>query len=121
MTLPRPDRQALSRDPYAAFGDWLDRVEGVLRAQGRILLLCLDEFEALEEALQEGRLDGRILSTMRHIIQHRERIAVLLSGSHQLDELSPPWAGALITSPVEGFPPIYTPAAVESILCFTHG
>ena len=131
------DRKALIKDPYPAFHDWLDQVEGMLGEC--ILLLCLDEFETLEAAIYDGRLDMRILHTLRHIVQHRQRIAVLLSGSHEMAELPAHWASALITTttlsvsflaeedarnlieePVTGFPRIYAPAAVEHILHVTH-
>jgi len=137
LGLPAIDRQALPADPYPAFGRWLDRVESALGE--RTLLLCLDEFEALEGAIQSGRLDTRILSTLRNMVQHRRRIAVLLSGSHQIDELPPHWASALITTttlpisfleegdarqlieqPVADFPAIYAPAAVDRIVQVTH-
>lgn len=137
MSLPDIDQAALRQDPYPALERWLDQVEGALGA--RTLLLCLDEFEALEEAIQAGRLDTRLLATLRHIMQHRRRIAVLFSGSHQLDELPAHWASALVTTttlaisfldvadtrelierPVEGFPDIYTPDAVERMLQITH-
>ena len=124
-------------DPFPAFGDWLDRMENELGE--RTLLLCLDEFEALEEAIGQGRFDTRILSTIRNIAQHRRRIAMLLSGSHQISELPSHWASVLITTttlpisfleltdareliehPVADFPSIYTPEAVERIIELTH-
>jgi hypothetical protein len=49
MHLPPIDRAALTRDPFPAFGQWLDKLEDYLGE--RMLLLCLDEFEALEEAI----------------------------------------------------------------------
>jgi hypothetical protein len=137
VRLPSIDPQALAEDPYPALGRWLDRVEEALGA--RTLLLCLDEFETLEEAIEAGRIDTRILSTLRSIVQHRRQVAVLLSGSHQLDELPPHWASSLITTvvlpisflesadayelierPVDAFPEIYTPAAVERVIELTH-
>jgi hypothetical protein len=105
----------------------------------RTLLLCLDEFETLEVAIQDGRFDRRLLSMLRNVVQHRRRIAVLLSGSHRVDELPAHWASALITTtilsisflevvdtqelierPVVGFPAIYTPAAIDHIVEMTH-
>jgi len=137
VKFPRLDREAFDRDPYPGFARWL---EGAERALGRRkLLLCLDEFEKLEEALAAGRVDGRFLSLLRNIIQHHDRIIVLMSGSHHLDELPPRWADALVTTqslnigfldeadarelilhPVKGFPEIYEPAAVERILSLTR-
>jgi hypothetical protein len=137
VSLPTMDRKALSDDPYPALGRWLDQVESALGE--RTLLLGLDEFEALEGAIQSGRLDTRILSTLRNIVQHRRRIVVLLSGSHQIDELPPHWASALITTttlpisfleeadarklieePVADFPAIYATAAIDRIMQVTH-
>jgi hypothetical protein len=135
--LPELDRKELGRDPYPAFQQWLDQVE---RALGRsTLLLCLDEFEKLEEAMREQRLDGRILDLLRTIIQHRQQIAVLLSGTHQINELPAAWSGALINTtvlpvsfldeadardlieqPVANYPRIYVPAAVDQIVHLTH-
>ncbi|MGZ5052963.1 MAG: hypothetical protein ACXWF8_18810 [Methylobacter sp.] len=62
------------------------------------MLLCLDEFEALETGIAAGRFDELILTCLRNIVQHRRRVDVLLSGSHQIDELSPHWASALINT-----------------------
>jgi hypothetical protein len=136
FSLPVLDAADLQRDPYPAFGRWLDQVEQSL--DNRTLLLCFDEFEALEEAIEERRLDGRMLNMLRAIVQHRQRITVLLAGSHQLDELSPRWSSSLINTrllpisflerddarelivqPVAQFPAIYQPAAVERILAAT--
>jgi hypothetical protein len=135
--LPAMDGDALSADAYPALGRWLDRVE---RALGeRTLLLCLDEFEELEKAIQDGRLDTRILSALRNVVQHHPHIAVLLSGSHRIDELPPRWASTLISTttlpisfleeadarelietPVDGFPEIYSAAAVDRVVEVTH-
>jgi hypothetical protein len=137
LSLPALERRALLNDPYPALGRWLDQVERTLGE--RALLLCLDEFETLEDAIQDGRLDTRILATLRNVVQHRRRVAVLLSGSHQLDELPSHWASALISTttlplsfldepdarelieqPVSDFPPIYSAPAVDSIVHLTH-
>ena len=137
VRLPIIERAALADDPFPAFGRWLDQTETALG--DRTLLLCLDEFEALEGAISQGRLDKRILSTIRNIVQHRQQVAVLLSGSHQIKELPPHWASALITTttlpisfleetdarelierPVVGFPEIYRSDAVDRIIEMTH-
>jgi uncharacterized protein len=137
IVLPEIDVRALAIDPFRALGHWLDQVES--RLGEATLLLCLDEFEVLEDGLHAGRLDTRILHTIRNIVQHRNQIAILLSGSHQIGELPPHWASALITTtvmivsflaetdarelieqPIPNFPMIYSPEAVDLIIWLTH-
>ncbi len=137
VVLPDLTRRMLDADPYPSFGRWLDAVENALG--NRRLLLCLDEYEALEQGLAAGRFDERLLMALRNIVQHRRRVDVLLSGSRQIDELPPRWASALINtlaltisfleepdarelivSPVQSFPSIYRDETVERILLLTH-
>ena len=137
VVLPDLTRNMLGADPYPAFGRWLDGVEKALAE--RRLLLCLDEYEALEAGLAAGRFDERLLMALRHIVQHRRRVDVLLSGSRPLDELPPRWASSLvntlalpisfleekdarelIVSPIKGFPDIYRAATVERVLWWSH-
>ena len=137
LPLPAIAAAALADDPYPAFDRWLVQVEGLLG--DRTLLLCLDEYESLEQGIADGRLDVRVLNMLRSIIQNRHHIAVLLSGGHRLDELPPRWSSALINVstlpisfleeddarelveiPVVGFPAIYEPQAVDLILRLTH-
>ncbi|MDW8102705.1 MAG: hypothetical protein RMK30_07510 [Anaerolineae bacterium] len=105
----------------------------------RTFLLCLDEYERLEEVVREtgSRMP---LNFLRHVMQHRPRWALLFSGSHMLDELAPYWsdylintravlvsylreedARALIRRPVQDFPDIYEDEAVEAIVRLTRG
>lgn len=96
MRFPSIDRDEIKADPYPAFGRWIAKVEKSLGEW--TLLLCLDEFEKLDEGFNDGRFDKRILSTIRNLIQHHNRIAVLLSGSHHIGELPPHWADTLVTT-----------------------
>ena len=138
LHLPPLTRDDLAGDPYLYFGQWLDRVEQALG--DRYLLLALDEFERIEESIAKGRLDHRFLNLLRHTVQHRRKIAVLLAGSHQLGELPPHWADTLISAatleisfldesdarelivqPVADFPAdLYQPDAVDELLRLTH-
>ena len=137
LALPRINRRALSRDAYPAWDAWLEDVERTL--DHRTLLICLDEFEALEEAIHAGRIDERLLNLLRHVTQHRHSISMLLSGSHQIDELPSHWAKALVGTtvlpisfleeadareliecPVKDFPDIYAAEASDEIIRLTH-
>jgi AAA+ ATPase superfamily predicted ATPase len=87
-------RDKLSVDPFTQFEEWLDTVESVL--QDKLALLMFDEFEVLDKVLEEGRFEIEpVLGMLRHLIQHRPRFKVLLSGSHTLEEFQR-WSGYLI-------------------------
>ncbi|MDW8147062.1 MAG: ATP-binding protein [Roseiflexaceae bacterium] len=132
LSLPQPDDAAFERDPFAQVLEWMRQVE---RACGdRTLLLCLDEFEKLEEIVHTSNTRAP-LHFLRHVMQHRPRWTLLFAGMRPLEELSPLWsdyliharairlsflheadARELIVQPVPDFPDIYDPAAVECII-----
>jgi len=137
---PRLERAELAEHPLERFDTWLDQVEQAL--DGHTLLIALDEFVTLEEARQRGHISGatvfNLLSTFRHIIQHRQRFRLLLAGSHSLDELNQ-WASYLINvqivhlqylsrnealrlieKPVEDFFLRYTQEAAQRVLSVTR-
>ena len=138
VILPPLTRDALVYDPFPRFDEWLDEVELFLGQNTGLLLL--DEFEALDHALNMRRLDAiRVLGLLRHLIQHRPRFKVLLAGSHTLNELQR-WssylinvqvvkidylkrteARQLIERPVEDFALRYKPSASQRVLDLTHG
>lgn len=95
LIFPPLTREILRTDPFTVFDEWLDAVELCLTDE-QTILLSLDEFSALDHALDKGNLDeASVLGMFRHIIQHRPRFKLLLSGSHTLDEFER-WASYLI-------------------------
>jgi hypothetical protein len=141
LSLSQLTHESLANDPFTIFDDWLDEVEVALVQQGRsTILLALDEFEALDSALIEGRLkEEAVLGTLRHIIQHRTRFKLMLAGSHTLDEfarwssylinaqmlhlgyLKEKEARQLIEQPVKEFTLRYEAAASQRVLTITRG
>lgn len=137
LSLPAWNDEALRRDPFDALLTWFDAVEKA--APQRTLLLCLDEYERLDEVVQVSR-SRAVLNFLRHVMQHRPRWALLFSGSHMLDELPDYWSDYLINTralpvsylsledtrdliehPASDFPQVYTPEAVETIARLTRG
>lgn len=134
-----PSKQALECDPFGSFHEWLDLVEQSL-PPGAVGLLALDEFEALDRAFEERRLDEvAFFSMLRHMIQHRARTKILLSGSHSLGEIER-WSTYLINMevikvgylrtaetikliqhPVRDFALRYEPEALERVVTLTSG
>jgi len=124
--------------PFMAFATWMEGVESALTGDQH-LLLCLDEFERLDQSIREGKLPAALLDEFRHIIQHHARVVVLLAGSHRPDELELNWADALIsakmirvsylseeearllvTQPVPDFEIGYQPESVDRVLAITR-
>ncbi|MBD2252489.1 AAA family ATPase [Nostoc parmelioides] len=137
LTLPKITRETLADDPFTRFDEWLDQVEQVL--EQNTALLMLDEFEALDSAINRGRFDEEdVLGMLRHLIQHRPRFKMLLAGSHTIQEyqrwasylinvqvvhisyLKEEEARQLIEHPVKDFTLRYEPDAVERVLQLTR-
>ncbi len=138
IELPPLTREDLAVDPFSQFDEWLDEVEDALSPN--LALLMLDEFEVLAQALNNGRLEeAPVLGMFRHLIQHRPRFKVMLSGSHTLDEfqrwssylinvqvvhigfLSESETLQLVAHPVQGFSLRYEPAAAQRVVALTNG
>ena len=129
------DLDKLETEPYIRFDEWLSEVEKALG--DRLVLLCFDEFEKIEEKME--RIGPDFLDFLRDFIEHRTRFIVLFSGSHTLEELGREWstyfinvqtlnvsylreadARQLITNPIDDFPLNYEEAAVERIIAVTR-
>jgi hypothetical protein len=135
--LPLPI-DVLSREPFSVFDDWLDAYLSHLPADCR-LLLCVDEFERLQEAVTAS-WGARFLDALRHWVQHRPQFALMFVGSHTFEQLGPLWTDRflsarrlkvgflapgevrqLLTRPTPTFRMTYAPGAVEAILDATRG
>ncbi len=137
LILPKISPEQLSSDPFYALQTWMEQIEQV--APHKRFLLCIDEFERLEEVISTSGSRAP-LNFLRYVTQNCRQWIVLFSGSHRLEELEPYWsdyligtrtlsitylqeaeARELIQHPVPTFPDIYSPAAVDAILSLTRG
>ena len=131
-----PDSGPPGETAYAAFDRCLDRLEQTTPA-GSLILLAVDEFEQIQSGIAAGTLDEAVLPFLRSQIQHRQRVAFLISGAHglldpfwrpitdltaryELGPLTPEQAEALICRPVAGTLD-YDAAAVAAIWQVTGG
>jgi AAA+ ATPase superfamily predicted ATPase len=136
LTLPTPAPGEIARDPFPALEKWMSRVES--RINNNRFILCLDEFERLDEVIEQTGSRAP-LNFIRSVIQHRDRWVLLFSGSHSLDDLPDYWSDylintislrvgylqedetrELITKPIPDFPDVYEPEAVERIIHLTR-
>ncbi|MCI5142083.1 MAG: ATP-binding protein [Candidatus Electrothrix sp. ATG1] len=137
LHLPALDSVKQSDDPFVTLRRWLDAVEQ--HVPDKTLLICLDEFERLDEIVSNTNSRAP-LNFLRHLIQHRNRWTLLFAGAHMPEELPDYWSDylinsqtlrvsylnkedtlALIQEPVEDFPKIYSPEIAGAISDLTGG
>ncbi len=127
------------KNPYLALDRFLDRL-GKVR-EGHRFLVTVDEFELIEEQIDEGRLDPHLLASFRATFQTYPWLIMALAGLHRLEELRHDYwhplfgsvaaievsflsdgaARTLITLPTPSFPLDYDTEAITRILELTHG
>ncbi len=89
----------LSGNTLEAARDWLDALEH--RPGEERILLCLDEFERLEEVVDEKPETRQqlvqLMGLLRATIQHRRRVRLLVAGTATFEELGPLWNDTFIS------------------------
>ena len=92
-----PKKELFAGRPFSTLDLTLEEIEFDAQRRQRSVCLLLDNYDQLDEGFQTGRLSAGVLKQLRHIIQHRQYITLLLSGRRRPDELSGAfWAGYLI-------------------------
>jgi len=104
------------------------------------VVLMFDEFELIEQKIIDGKIDPSLLDYFRSLMQHREHLVFIFTGTHRLEEMSHEYwsilfnialyrrvsflvteeAKALIRQPVAGMLDI-DDLVVEKILALTNG
>lgn len=139
--LAQPNKNEFAEHAFTRLDEWLDELEAHSRRIGKQILLTFDEYERFSEGIRDGKLTRAVLNQIRAIVQHRERLLVLFSGSHRFEELQDVnWsdylinvqtlhlsfltrdeARELIEHPTPEFALGYAPGVVERVLDLTHG
>lgn len=129
----------LERNSSATFDRFLKKLDLVRNNQK--VIIAIDEFEIIEELINEGKLEARLLGFWRSLIQTYSWFVMVFSGLHTLQEkthdywnplfgsvqvipvsfISPKATEALITNPSPEFNLDYTPDAVTLIYKLTYG
>lgn len=138
--LPEPDEERFTtQNPYTAFDRFLRQLDGV-RGEQRFIV-TVDEFELIEELIDVGNLEPRLLAYWRSLIQTYPWFVMALAGLHTLEELrhdywnpffgsitaidvsflTPAAARRLITQPSPDFNIDYDEAAIAEIISLTNG
>jgi hypothetical protein len=127
------------RNPRRAFDRWLKTLESHM--ENRRFIVAIDEFELIESAIDDGRVDADLTEFLRGIIQTTDWFVLALAGLYTLQEkcydywnplfgsikprkvsfLSPASTRSLITQPSPDFPLDYTEETIEEIIRLTNG
>jgi hypothetical protein len=133
-----PTREVFKDAPFTVLIEFLETVEAKLPKPTRVLL-CLDEFECLEErrVAEGGTWVEEFLDVLLYLT-HKSRFAVLFAGAHTFGEMGAAWtdrfisarsirvghltseeARLLVTEPEQDFPLRYASGALEALLAAT--
>jgi serine/threonine protein kinase len=105
------------------------------------IILAIDEFELIEDAIADGRVDAEILSFLRGVIHSERWLILALAGLHTLEEMTadywnPLYASVtpvrvsfmsraatanLLTEPAEDFPLEFTNATIDRLFALVQG
>lgn len=138
ILIEEPSLEDFATLPTRVFSRFLDELEDRLGDQRVVVMF--DEFELIEDKIAEGVLTTEVLGYFRSLIQHRDRLIFIFTGTHRLEEmthdywsvffnialyrqvsfLSPPEAAQLIREPVAGDLDI-DELAVEKVIHLTSG
>lgn len=138
--LKEPDEERfLAHNPTIAFDRFLKQVAQV--RQEKRLIIAIDEFELIEQKIEEGKLDPDLLDFCRGLIQSYAWFVMVFAGLHTLQEMARnywnPLFGSvtgimvsflntaaskrLITQPTVDFSIDYNQDAIAEIIRLTHG
>lgn len=84
--IKEPTTESFSASPTRSFNRFLDRLEDGL--DGQRVVVMFDEFELIESKIADGKLDADLLNYFRSLMQHRDRLIFIFTGTHRLEEMS---------------------------------
>jgi hypothetical protein len=134
-----PNQETFEANPNRAFSGWLKAI-APLMAQQRFIV-AIDEYELLEKAMAEGRIDASLTTYLRFVMQDNDWFVLVLAGLYTLEEkchdywhplfgsikprkvsfLSPAATRLLLCQPSEDFPINYTADTVEEVVRLSNG
>lgn len=96
LGVARACREGISADsPFTDFRDYLEQVLNVLEPLNLGLVLMLDEFDKLQEGIDNGITSPQVPENIRFIIQSYPRFSAILTGSRRLKRLREEYWSAL--------------------------
>lgn len=134
-----PDETAFAHSPYRAFNAFLAAARDA--AGRRRVILTIDEFEAIEAAIADGRVEADLLAYLRGVIQGEPWLVLAFAGLHTLQEMTgdywnplfgsvtpikvgflrPATSADLLANPDDDFPLDFSRAAAERVYDHVRG
>jgi len=84
IEVPRPDETKIGRLPREFFDNYMGTISDIIG--DRELILMLDEYEAIDEAIQRGRIEASLV-TYLDPARFQPKVSLLFSGTRSLEEL----------------------------------
>jgi type I restriction enzyme M protein len=141
MTLPKACRIGISTEaPFTDFQAYIEVILDVLAKRDLGLLVMLDEFDKLQDGINNGVTSPQVPENIRYLVQTYPRCSAILTGSRRLKRLreeywsalyglgtrigvtalAPAAAERLITEPVKG-KLTYSTEAIRRVIELTAG
>ena len=87
------DRAFSDEHSFETFGLYL--AAAVEAAKPRRILLMLDEFDELQERIDDGTISPQVPTNIRHLLQHQPGVCAIITGSRRLKRLREDYWSAL--------------------------
>jgi hypothetical protein len=136
---PAPGLDDFNQSWYASFNRFIRALDA--HRHGRRLILTIDEFEIVEQLIDDGLVERELLAYLRGLMQTEHWLILALAGLHTLkkmasDYFEPLYASVVpvqvsflsnatlrqvIANPAEDFPLDYAPETLDLIYRLTHG
>ncbi|MBU5637505.1 N-6 DNA methylase [Geomonas sp. Red69] len=141
LRITGPCREGIGHEsPFSDFRDYLEKILSLLEPLGLSLVLMLDEFDKLQEGIDNGVTSPQVPENIRSLIQSYPRFSAILTGSRRLKRLREEYWSALyglgtsipvtaldmqsardiVTEPVRGRL-VYSNEAIERVVDITAG
>jgi type I restriction enzyme M protein len=96
LGVARACREGITAEsPFADFRDYLELLLAILESMGLGLVLMLDEFDKLQEGIDNGVTSPQVPENIRFLIQTYPKFSAILTGSRRLKRLREEYWSAL--------------------------
>jgi type I restriction enzyme M protein len=96
LGIARACREGIGSDsPFADFREYLELILSILERLGLGLVLMLDEFDKLQEGIDNGVTSPQVPENIRFLIQTYPKFSAILTGSRRLKRLREEYWSAL--------------------------